>query len=676
MIVDIRMLAIFMGISNVLQVTALFIQHRLNRTQHGTAWWILGTACWALGYAFNFLAYVPGFRLIASLANNIFLFTGLVFLYIGTLRFFSKREPRGRLIIFWVAFSLISFYFTFFVDDPMLRWIIVSIGLAAISMLIAQRIHIQNERAAVGPENLLAILFRINAIFFCVTTVAVFVCGQPGELISAPLQTAMYLNALVLSPLWTFGFIILVNQRMTAESNERFEQIFKTGPEAVVLTRVSDGAIVDCNERFTTLSGYSRSEALGQADNALHIWKNPDDREKLFSILKEKGFCEEFNSGFSRKDGTVLDGLISARIIPLQGESHIVSVIRNVTERKHYDERIQQLVHQLQIEKNYAQDSALTDNLTLLINRGHFDEVLSTEFYRLKRSGAPLSLIMLDVDHFKKYNDRYGHLAGDDCLRKVAAALKALIRRKPDVVARYGGEEFAVILPETDWQGAVALAESIRKTIFELAIPHLDSEFDGYLTISVGVVSTFTIGLAAPEEVIEMADGALYLAKQNGRNRFEIAKEEKYPNEEHVDLVRLMWRVSAESGNETIDSQHKNLFAASNKLLSAIIDNKSKEVCDGMIGELLAEVVEHFQTEEAIFRKAGYPLAEDHCLNHAELVAKAVALADKYKQDELVVGELFGFLAYEVIAKHMFVEDRKFFPYLHRQTNHGAGGDA
>jgi diguanylate cyclase (GGDEF)-like protein len=132
---------------------------------------------------------------------------------------------------------------------------------------------------------------------------------------------------------------------------------------------------------------------------------------------------------------------------------------------------------------------------------------------------------MLDVDYFKKFNDLYGHLAGDDCLRQVATVLNDLVGRKPDIVARYGGEEFAVILPETDHNGTAILAERIRKAVEDLAIPHSASECSQYVSVSLGVVTVSASGLSAPEQVVELADKALYYAKQRGRNRFEVATE-------------------------------------------------------------------------------------------------------------------------------------------------------
>ena len=118
-----------------------------------------------------------------------------------------------------------------------------------------------------------------------------------------------------------------------------------------------------------------------------------------------------------------------------------------ITEQKKAEERIKDLLEQLEIEKKYAQMNSVTDGLTRINNRRYFDDILRREFYNLKRNGLPLSMILMDIDYFKKYNDSYGHQGGDECLKSVAQAVKNSIHRETDTVARYGGEEFAVILP-------------------------------------------------------------------------------------------------------------------------------------------------------------------------------------------------------------------------------------
>jgi len=201
----------------------------------------------------------------------------------------------------------------------------------------------------------------------------------------------------------------------------------------------------------------------------------------------------------------------------------MVFIVRDITERKLAEQKIKELVQQLEIEKNIAQHNSITDSLTGLANRRYFDEALRTEFSRSKRSGSTLSLIMLDVDYFKKFNDSYGHLAGDDCLRQIGTTLKAIVARAPDIVARYGGEEFVVILPETVAPGAEALAERIREAIEALAIPHSASDTSDFVTVSLGVVTVYTTSLESPEQVVALADEAMYCAKNGGRNRIAVA---------------------------------------------------------------------------------------------------------------------------------------------------------
>lgn len=161
-------------------------------------------------------------------------------------------------------------------------------------------------------------------------------------------------------------------------------------------------------------------------------------------------------------------------------------------------------------------DLANHDGLTQLANRRRFDEVIAAEWLRARRSGGALSLLMLDVDLFKRFNDRYGHLGGDECLRRVAALLVDCARRPADLPARYGGEEFAIILPDTDGAGALELAQTMRSRLATLNLPHEDGVRDR-VTVSIGVAS---IGphLQVVQDLLSSADAALYRAKTEGRD--------------------------------------------------------------------------------------------------------------------------------------------------------------
>jgi diguanylate cyclase (GGDEF)-like protein len=166
-------------------------------------------------------------------------------------------------------------------------------------------------------------------------------------------------------------------------------------------------------------------------------------------------------------------------------------------------------------------EMAITDSLTGIANRRHFDEMLSVQWNRARRLGQPLVLLLLDVDHFKKYNDHFGHPAGDDCLRRVAKVLQRHARHPDDVAARYGGEEFALVSLASAEQGR-QLAEAIRQAIAAEAIAHSGSPY-GQVTISVGVATAMAADPVTPGELLTRADQALYRAKDGGRNRIEMA---------------------------------------------------------------------------------------------------------------------------------------------------------
>ncbi len=155
-----------------------------------------------------------------------------------------------------------------------------------------------------------------------------------------------------------------------------------------------------------------------------------------------------------------------------------------------------------------------TDSLTGIFNRSVFDRTIRAEWDRCKRHHSPLSLIMVDIDIFKAYNDNYGHQAGDDCIRWVAQSLRACVKRSSDIVARYGGDEFAVILPHVNRDTAVQFADQIRKKVLELAIPHPFSPVSPYLTISAGVQTLIPSDELSIEKLIRTADQALYEAKK------------------------------------------------------------------------------------------------------------------------------------------------------------------
>jgi diguanylate cyclase (GGDEF)-like protein len=176
----------------------------------------------------------------------------------------------------------------------------------------------------------------------------------------------------------------------------------------------------------------------------------------------------------------------------------------------------------LKNQRDILEKFSFRDALTGIFNRRYLDEALKKEWHGSLRKGEVLSALLIDIDYFKKYNDFYGHVAGDQCLCMVAEALQSSSLRAGDVVARYGGEEFMVILPATPQPGAVCIAQRIQNNIAALKIKNEKSPVDTYITVSTGIASTIPMVTGGQKELIEMADLALYKVKNNGRNAYQV----------------------------------------------------------------------------------------------------------------------------------------------------------
>lgn len=180
------------------------------------------------------------------------------------------------------------------------------------------------------------------------------------------------------------------------------------------------------------------------------------------------------------------------------------------------------LARKLDVANQELKRLSAIDGLTGIPNRRYFDETLSREWRRARRNQTPISLMMCDVDLFKRYNDALGHQAGDDCLRQVAALLAANMLRPSDTAARYGGEEFVAILPETPSGGAIMVGEKIRHALHQVHLPHPEAPL-GFVTLSIGIATLQPSGDDGAEDLVRAADQALYRAKHEGRDRVCIA---------------------------------------------------------------------------------------------------------------------------------------------------------
>ncbi len=208
---------------------------------------------------------------------------------------------------------------------------------------------------------------------------------------------------------------------------------------------------------------------------------------------------------------------------PREWQAGEVDLVRQVANQVAIAIQQAELYQQLQNANRELQYLATHDKLTGLANRRHFDDYLQKEWLRLSRERSPIALLLCDIDHFKPYNDTYGHIAGDDCLAQVADAICHSISRPADMVARYGGEEFAIVLPNTNGEGAIQVAQKVQQHIHAVQIPHASSLTQPWITLSIGIVTVIPSTTTTPQALIDQADDALYSAKSAGRNRYAIA---------------------------------------------------------------------------------------------------------------------------------------------------------
>jgi len=205
-----------------------------------------------------------------------------------------------------------------------------------------------------------------------------------------------------------------------------------------------------------------------------------------------------------------------------QGEvEYLVCSAEDITEQRLAEKKLKESHEAYKKLSEKLREAAITDELTSLPNRRGFNQQLSKEWKRTGRTHQPLTVMIMDIDYFKYYNDSKGHLAGDKLLQKVADTLKNVFKRPSDYFARYGGDVFVAVIPDTDWVGGIKLAEACRKTLAKLKIPNTSAPYLNHVTISVGIATVEPSEDKNSEELLKTADRALYKAKNNGRNRTE-----------------------------------------------------------------------------------------------------------------------------------------------------------
>lgn len=329
-------------------------------------------------------------------------------------------------------------------------------------------------------------------------------------------------------------------ERYLAILEDQTELICRSGP---------DGALTFVNEAYCRYFGKGRDELLGHAFLPSFPGQDGQELARHLASLSQDNPLGNLEHRVISPQGELRWLRWTTRAIYDDGRfSEFQSVGRDVTERRQAEEalreardhleqrvaqrtaaleeanqRLAQVVGELEKARDELHRLSFLDGLTGVANRRYLDAQLDSEWRRAAREEGWLGAVMVDIDHFKRYNDAYGHLAGDECLRRVAQAMAASLRRPGDFLARYGGEEFLVLLPGADLAGALALAQRLRRAVEALDLPHADSPVAPRVTVSLGVAVARPQPADPPQageqDLLARADRALYQAKQAGRNQ-------------------------------------------------------------------------------------------------------------------------------------------------------------
>ena len=398
----------------------------------------------------------------------------------------------------------------------------------------------------------------------------------------------------------------------------------------------TDGKFHKVNKKFEEVLGYKTAELEGTMFLSL---VHPDDMDSTLAALSDlanKKSVQGFSNRYRCRDGSYK--YIEWFTQPGIGK-FTYSSARDMTPHHQREEQLRQ--------------AAIKDKLTGLYNRHYFEAVINEHMQRSDRYDEPLSLVLLDLDHFKQVNDTWGHPVGDELLKLIARTVSKVIR-EADIPFRLGGEEFAVLMPRTSLAGALRAAEKIRAAVKNNPLATV-----GIRTASLGAAERMRA--ESFRHWYRRLDEALYKAKQTGRNRVVASDgKERLP----ITAINMKERLELQSGNNEIDQQHQELFEMGHRLISLLLDGANQEEIMKQLERLLSHTADHFAHEEKILKEVAYPDLEHHTEIHQELVAKALRWKESYEKGDIKASAFFSFLVDDVILNHMVSEDANFFSYL------------
>ncbi len=438
------------------------------------------------------------------------------------------------------------------------------------------------------------------------------------------------------------GLVVSYHDRTLEFQQEReLEDVLQLSPDAFCVFD-AQGNFSKTNPRFEELLGYPPHVLAGRPIlDYIHGEEVPMVLKAMEGLRNQEQVTGLVCRLLARDGGYVA---LEWNARPIAGR-YVYATARDVTQARQKEAQLRA--------------SAVHDPLTGCYNRVFLESIKDELMMRADRYSEMFALVLLDLDHFKRVNDTFGHPVGDDVLQHTARLLQRSIRTA-DFLVRVGGEEFMVLMPQTG-SGAARAAEKLRAAME--AAPH---GVTGRQTASFGVAIR-EIGESF-ESLYKRADAALYEAKQAGRNRVAIAQQ---AGETEASAPRIVWRAEWESGHAAVDAEHRQLVSLGNALLDAVSRKSPKDRREirGRLEALLAHIRAHFESEEALMRRVGYPEVARHAQAHRNLLARAAEMMQSRGPRRATYATILTFLVDEVIVDHMQTWDVLFFPTVQQSPD-------
>lgn len=354
---DIATLSFILFITSVIQVIGIYFQAKLNKSFKGTKYWVVGNIFNAIGVLLFFIRPFLSNDFISIMLPNLIVVLAQILIYIGIALFLNKDVKVRIIMTIIFVLSVGFFYFTYINYDINMRTLISSIVMAANSFLISFELMTNKNKSIKYSANFLGSVLIFYGVFYIIRSINFLYNSMNSFFDPSLMQISVFVISISVSYFYSFGLIIMVNQRIRAEEVEakkKFELIFQISPDAIDISRLEDGLIIEANDRFLSTTGFNRDELIGNTTINLGIWKDLNERNKFIKMLIRNEYCENHEIELKKKDGTTFIGLTSSRVVDFNGEKYVLNLIKDITERKAIENSIKRNEEKFKAIANYT----------------------------------------------------------------------------------------------------------------------------------------------------------------------------------------------------------------------------------------------------------------------------------------------------------------------------------